>query len=393
MKKYLIGITMLLVTLFLVACDQTEDTKIDNKYYKEAEVLMDMIYEDFWIRGANRFKGFHPEDETPNSEYRGTAALWGYGAMMTAVSSGLALNPNDKELNQRAEQIVAELEQYRYPSVKYRYYSAIVGSGGEAYYDDNAWVVLALYEMAQATDNASYMSLSREILDYVLSGESEDGGLYWKESVVSRNVASIGPAIIGSLLHYQNNPEPHLLETAIRLYEWTVKTLKDPSDNVYWDNAILQENGTEKIEFTKWTYNSGTMIWSGLLLYEITGEQKYLDEATLTVEGSYGRFLTKDRQRNIEYFPVSPWFNVYLARGYMEYERVTGKSQYMDSFVKFADLALERGKDSNGYIYPSWGIGTILPHYKYVGLLEQAAAVEILHLVAAYDLQKEVVNE
>ena len=68
---------MLLVTLFLVACDQTEDTKIDNKYYKEAEVLMDMIYEDFWIRGANRFKGFHPEDETPNSEYRGTAALWG----------------------------------------------------------------------------------------------------------------------------------------------------------------------------------------------------------------------------------------------------------------------------------------------------------------------------
>lgn len=389
MKKYLILVASLLLVIILVSCTPSEDTKIDNLYYKEAEVLLDKIYDDFWIEGANRFKSYHPEDTTPNSEYRGTAALWGYGAMMTAVSSGLRVNPKDQKLIDRAHQIVTELEQYRYPSIRYRYYTAIVGSSGEAYYDDNAWVVLALYEMAVALDNDEYMQISREVLDYVLSGESEDGGVYWKESVVSRNVAAIGPAIIGALLHYQNNPEPHLLETAIRLYDWTVEVLKDPSDHVYWDNAIKQENGTEKIEFTKWTYNSGTMIWSGLLLHEITGEEKYLTEASKTVVGSFGRFLTKDSQRNIEYFPSSPWFNVYLVRGYLEYARITEDTKYIDAFQKFTDLALERGKDANDYIYPSWGSGSILSEYKYVGILNQAAAVEILYLISSYDLQSE----
>lgn len=394
MKKHLIAMLVLILGFVLVACNGSE-TKIDNTYYTEARALTDQYYEDFWVEGANRFKAYHPEDTKPDSDYKGTAALWGYGAAMTMVSSGLTANPKDKVLIERAHELVRELEQYRYRSLEYRYYSAIVNGTGEPYYDDNAWVVLALYELAKTLDKDEYMQLSRDILDFVLSGESEDGGIYWKVNWSSRNVAAIGPAMVGALLHYQNNPEAELLETVKRLYEWTVTTLKDPRDHVYWDNAVYQEaTGTEKIETTKWTYNSGTMIWSSLLLYEITGEEKYLNEATLTTKGSYDYFLTVDKQRGISYFPTSPWFNVYLTRAYREYANVTGETKYIEAFIDYADLALERGRDEKGYIYPSWGNGRVLADYKFVSGLEQAGSIEILYLIAGYQIHDlPVINE
>lgn len=394
MKKYLVLLVTILTAITLVACQKDEEPpKIENKYYEASEQLLDKFYDNFWIKGANRIKAYYPEDTTPNSEYRGTAALWGYGAAMTAVSSGLAVNPNDPTLIARAHEIVTELEQYRYPTLKYRYYSAIVGGTGESYYDDNAWIVLALYEMALLLESEEYMTISREILDYVLSGESEDGGIYWKETTISRNTCSTGPAIIGALLHYQHSGDEELLETAIRLYDWSVDVLRDPSDFVYWDNAIRLSDGTEQVEYTKWTYNSGTMIWSSLLLFEITEEQKYLDDATKTTEGSYARFLNKDIQRDIEFFPPWPWFNVYLARGYSEYSRVTGDTKYIESFRKAADLALERGRDANGFIYPSWGSGSILSHYQFVSGLEQAGTIETLFVVAKYDIERQAATE
>lgn len=389
MKKYLITTLLLVFAIVLTACKKDPvREEIDNRYYKEASSLMTQYYDDFWVSGANRFKAYHPEDTAVDSEYKGTAALWGYGAAMTMVSSALTVDPTNEVLIEKAHQLVAELEQYRYRSLEYRYYSAIVNGTGESFYDDNAWVVLALYEIAVALDNDEYMQLSRDILDFVLSGESPDGGIYWKVNWASRNVAAIGPAMVGALLHYQNNEEPILLETVERLYDWTVATLRDPRDNVYWDNAVYQEDtGTEKIETTKWTYNSGTMIWAGLLLHEITNEQKYLDDATKTTEGSLDYFLTVDPTREISYFPTSPWFNVYLTRGYLEYAKTTNDTKYIEAFVDYADLALKRGRDENGYIYPSWGNGRVLQDYKFVSGLEQAGSIEILYLLSNYQLK------
>lgn len=387
MKRIVTLIMLLVFGLVLAGCKKDEPIEIDNKYYKEADQLLHNVYEDFWNPGANRFTAYSPEDLTPGSEYRGTSALWDYGAVMTALGLGIKANPTDPFLLEKIDEIVVELEQYRYPTTRYVYYGATVG-GGEPYYDDNAWVVLGLYEYAKALGNDEYMELSADILEYVLSGESEDGGIYWKESVVSRNTCSTAPAILGALLHYQETGDEELLNTAIRLYDWTVDVLRDPSDYLYWDNAIKQEDGTELVERTKWTYNTGTMIWAGVLLHEITGEERFLNDANLSIESSLNTFYTFNEARNSSYFTPTPWFNLYLFRGYVEHAKHTGEEKYVDALIHAADSAIEFGKDERGYIYPSWGSGRVLSEYEYVKLLETAATIETFYMIAEYQLTK-----
>lgn len=70
---------------------------------------------------------------------------------------------------------------------------------------------------------------------------------------------------------------------AKEFYGWLYENLRDPMDNVYWNS----KGADGVINKTKWTYNSGAMIASGLRLYKITGEAKYLQQAKDTADGAY----------------------------------------------------------------------------------------------------------
>ena len=77
------------------------------------------------------------------------------------------------------------------------------------------------------------------------------------------------------------------LEQAKKTYQWTRDNLCDPSDFVYWDNKNLQG----KVDPAKYTYYSGQMIQAGVLLYQVTGEKRYLKDAQQTAEGACRFFL------------------------------------------------------------------------------------------------------
>ena len=390
MRKLAIILFMLITVFMITGCNKKEPkVVITNAYYDHAINQMELIYDYFYYENANTFSGFSPQDPDPNSNFKGGASLWGYGGMLTAISAGALVDPQNETIRTYADLLVEGLASYRYP-VKQLYYTSNI-RGGEPYYDDNAWIVLGLYELGKTYNDDTYIEHSRELLNYVMSGESPDGGVFWKETVTSRNTCSTAPTIIAALLHYQNNPEAELLEFAIRNYNWTVDTLKDPTDHVYWDNATMDEFGVERIEKTKWTYNSGTMIWASVLLYEITGEATYLTEAERTASGALAFFYRGNQ--GVFNYPVSPWFNMYLLRGFIELAKSKddGSVDYMiNTFVTSMNNAILKGKDDRGLILRSWGSGNSVATDQFLDLLDASATTEILFLIAYYQINLEV---
>lgn len=394
-KKFFKAIISFCLIIFLCfsACakknnEKKDEPSVKNEYYAKSLDLSGKIFDDFWLEKAKRFMAYVPEYISGNldTDKSGTSALWGFGAALTMTGTMAKLDSKYGVIKNRAQILAEGLEQYRYPRKGY-IYSATVGLS-EPYYDDNAWVALGMFDLGEAYGDDKYYTVAKGITDYVLSGESENGGIFWKESVSSRNTCSCGPAIVSALKQYKRSGDVKYFDAAKRIYRWTRDTLCDPSDYVYWDNATYNENtGKEEVQTAKFTYNSGTMIWAGVLLYELTNEQKYLSEAKQTAEGAYGYFCSRT-PKGIEYYPSTPWFNLYLLQGYYALYKVDGNDAYMESFKANLDLAWQKGRDENGYVMPNWGAGTVLDEYKYVSLLQETATAECYAIIGDYQLKK-----
>lgn len=60
-----------------------------------------------------------------------------------------------------------------------------------------------------------------------------------------------------------------------KLYDWTKEKLQDPSDYLYYDNLTLDG----QVNKTKFPYNAGQMLQASVLLYNLTKQNSYLEEA------------------------------------------------------------------------------------------------------------------
>lgn len=144
----------------------------------------------------------------------------------------------------------------------------------DRYYDDNAWMVMSLVESYEITKNEHWLKKAEQALDFVLSGEDEKlgGGIYWKEKQKrSKNTCSNAPSAAACIAVYHHTHNRALLAKAGALYQWTKKHLLDPSDGVYYDSISL----SNKVEKTKWTYNSALMLRTVRGLYEETKLDEY----------------------------------------------------------------------------------------------------------------------
>jgi hypothetical protein len=163
------------------------------------------------------------------------------------------------------------------------------GPGGDIYYDDNAWVGLALLRQHAITSDDRLPPLAERVFVYLVTGWSTDehwahsGGLGWAQPAWSkaRNTCSNAPSAEVAVLLYRLTGDDSYLAWAARLYRWVRETLLRP-DGLYADR--IDPDGT--IHEEAWSYNQGTMIGAALLLHEATGEQRYLDDARVTAQTS-----------------------------------------------------------------------------------------------------------
>jgi uncharacterized protein YyaL (SSP411 family) len=205
------------------------------------------------------------------------AFMWSAGVELSALAAAARAEPQRYSAPLRA-----------YADTLQLYWTEHDGIGGfdvlpapkpsDRYYDDNAWIVLALAETFEVTRDPRYRDRAEATFRFVMSGEDDQlgGGIYWKENErTSKNTCINAPAVVAALRLYQLTGKREYLGIARRLYDWTRERLQDPEDGLFWDNVKL--DGT--VDRKKYSYNSALMIRANALFYALTSEPRYLAEA------------------------------------------------------------------------------------------------------------------
>lgn len=249
------------------------ETKTTPPFRQWGAETMEVLHKDLWLP---ELKLYAEKADVEMNKPDHPAFMWGVGVQLSAMAAAATIEPDNYmgPMKDYADAI----------QVYWLKHDGIAGfdvqpgpKASDRYYDDNAWLVLALAEVFELTGDTKYLDRSLATFRFVMSGEDDKlgGGLYWREvEKTSKNTCTNAPAIVSALRMHQLTRDGKHLETAKRLYAWTRGTLQD-EDGLFWDNIKL--NG--RIDRRKFTYNSALMIRANCLLHDITGEAGYLGEA------------------------------------------------------------------------------------------------------------------
>ena len=163
-----------------------------------------------------------------------------------------------------------------------------------------------------------------------------------------------------------------------RYSEGRLYFITNNSDYCYWNS--MDASGV--INKTKWTYNVGVMIQNGVCLYEITGDEAYLNDAKSSAKGSYTAFVRSVSGIGMAYPDHDPWFNTKLLRGYIdlaEYEEEV--RSYIDVYADFINYGYDHARTAEGFFYEDW---TGKDPKRASQLLMQDAVIESYAALALY---------
>lgn len=358
-----------------------------NLFFQRADSLLNTILTLYQVPKYGLLMETYPRNPkqqityTANSDANLTqqevSFLWPYSAMVSGCVSMYKISKADKYKELMDKQIKPGLDLYwdntRKPAC-YQSYPTFAGKN-DRYYDDNDWIALDCCDYYEATGKQEYLDKAIALHLYIYSGWSDElgGGIYWCEQKrTSKNTCSNAPATVLCLKLYKLTKDEKYLKQAEETYEWTKTNLRDPEDFVYWDNISLEG----QIGYAKYTYNSGQMIQAGVLLYQITGKEAYLQDAQQTAKGAYEYFcrLQQTPKGEMRFYPDSPWFNVILFRGLKALYQTDHNPTYIKAMIDNADFAWRWTRDSNGLFSNDWS-GNKSNQFK--SLLENACMVEL----------------
>ncbi|MCW3031489.1 MAG: glycoside hydrolase family 76 [Solirubrobacterales bacterium] len=187
------------------------------------------------------------------------------------------------------------------------------GPGGAKYYDDNDWVGIELARVYKQTHNAGALGYAEGIMAFEIAGFSGDqtlacpGGIPFSNGIdsVERNTVTTAPAVELAVQLYKITGNVQYLSFAETAYNWVRTCLLAPS-GMYADH--IRPHGV--IDPTLWSYNQGTMIGAGTLLYQATGNSGYLYQARSTASAALAYFTPQRLGEENPFFPSVYFRNV-----------------------------------------------------------------------------------
>ncbi len=283
------------------------------------------------------------------------------------------------------------------------YPPAPYGSGGDKYYDDQAWVGLALAQNYQLTGNQSSLAQAVNVLNFVYPGGwaasngFDPGGIYWVQQGIgagqtnsSRTTNSTVPNAELALLLENLDPgnAAQYDAAASAMYGWANHYLynvnANPTDpqapNPNFDPGqppLMFDNlgGNDAADEALWTYNQGAMIATNVREYRKTGQVGYLSDAEALANAALNTFTES------EYLNTQPAaFNAIFFRGLLVLYSATAdaalQSQILQTIETYANDAWNYYRTSQGlFRFPSSsGSG-----YQ---LLDQGAMLQIYAMLA-----------
>jgi Glycosyl hydrolase family 76 len=246
------------------------------------------------------------------------------------------------------------------------------GPGGNKYYDDNEWVGIELMRMYELNHVPAALGSAEAIMAFVMAGWDADpelacpGGVPFSNSSenTERNTVTDGPGAELALQLYRVTGNAQYLQFAQQAYEWVRQCLLE-SNGLYADH--IGPHGT--VAQTYWSYNQGTMIGAGVLLYQATGNSAYLFQARQTAQVALA-YYTPERLGSENPFFVSVYF-----RNMLYLDSVTHDPPGPKLAQPYVDYAWQHLRlISNLFVFGSPPTGQ---------LLVQAAIVQIYGLLSS----------
>ena len=343
-----------------------------------AEELIDSIAEKFWDKESDFLLEMYP----PKPGVEKYSFLWGFGALCTMLTT-YEMRTHDQTRMELLTKALHKLELYKSRTGEYVHYNSHPDrfGAGEPYYDDNAWIVLALLDAYELTGQKKYLTRAQSVTEYLYSGWSDGiGGIRWKEADCdTSNTCSSGPTAVASCKLYMLTHKKKYLTRAKRIYDWTREKLED-TDGTFFDS--ISEAGV--VDTRKYTYNTGTMIWCGALLYGITENARYIENAARSARGAMKEFVRTDRNGK-KTLPATPWFHVYLLQGLTALHEYTDMSEYLSQIEAILCNASCDGRTQENFYYPEWNAGEYTAGKYYHQGLDEFGTAECFALLIPFE--------
>lgn len=356
----MIKLTSLVLFFFLIATAKVDAQTTKSEYLNRVSIIHSNIDGSLRAEAKGLYLENLGEHEKPYSY------LWPLCALIQATNEM-------EELDQKGnfmKPVVSAINQYYSEESPAPAYMSYIDKSSR-FYDDNQWIAIAYLDAYKRTKDQQYLDKSKEIYTWLLTGydDKTGGGLYWKEDQkTSKNTCSNGPNILVSLQLYNITKEKKYLDTGLLVYNWTNKHLRS-KEGVFWDAISI---GTEKIGYGTYTYNTGTMLQANVLLYEVTGDIKYFEEAKFIATAAEKHFY-KDGK-----LPDHYWFNAVFFRGYEALYRIEKDASRLKFLIDDADRVWNTERDKQNF----------LGRAKEKSLLMQAGILEIYARLARLNLTK-----
>jgi len=355
---------LLLLVLASSAAARSETSASDLLAQRRALATYAAMQRYFYVPADGSYSGTYPAV--------GHAQVWPYSQALWATLELARVRRGGTTALADLPSMIAGLAAYGNRTPGGIVYDAVYGDRTYVFYDDNAWIGLALIDASDLTQNPAFLTAAREVFRPIEAGWDSNpddpcpGGVYWIRSSKNHDRAAVSTAngaLIGVLL-YQHTHSPYYLDWARRAYEWSRRCL-GTSTGLVADH--IDSAGT--VDARTWSYNQGAMIAVGVKLYRATGARRYLDEAEKTADAALAML------QNPLDSGEPPSFLAIFYRDLLELTAVDPGRKDRAAIESFANEAWTRERNARtGLFYFGHTDAT---------LLDQAAMVQIYAALAA----------
>ena len=383
---FLLGITCIASLTGCVSSAQVEP----NSNLDRARQTLDSLYLNYSVDNSSLLRENYPFDEQHTVTYLASeeqanipnqfSYLWPYSGTFSAVNALFEATHDKKYKKLLDSRVLPGLEEYfdtqRVPNAYSSYIRTAPAS--DRFYDDNVWLGIDFTDTYQMTQEQKYLDKAQLIWKFIESGTDSilGGGIYWcEQKKESKNTCSNAPGSVLALKLFKATNDSSYFEKGKKLYEWTQRNLQDSADYLYFDNIRLDG----KIGKAKFAYNSGQMMQSAALLYQLTKNPIYLNDAQNIAKECFNYFFTDfTPATNEEAFRMLKkgdiWFTAVMLRGFIELYQIDKDKTYINAFNKSLSYAWDNARDEKGLFNTDLS-GKSKDERKW--LLTQAAMVEM----------------
>lgn len=327
----------------------------------------------------------------------GDAVVWGQGGGLSGYvamrGASLGVDRYEDKYVGLTDRMFNSINRFITDDNGKKAYAVYPANGNDRFYDDNVWIGLDMANLYEQTNEQRFLEKAVMVWDYLMTGNDDTcgGGIHWKEMngpSNTKHTCSTAPAAVLGCKLYEITKDTKYLDKAKELYEWLLKYLQDPTDHLFWDNI----NPKMEVSKAKYSYNSGQPMMAACLLYRITGDATYLEEAKAIARSAFGKWFSSYHSAPLhkDIYVLNDgehtWFCAVMFRGFLELYKLdpTTKDYIMGygEMMQHAWLSSCRNQATNLLNYDSFRGNKSQSSWE---ILHEGACVEMLAHLATLE--------